>query len=30
VLKEVLGSDDGKIGSLKGAGAFSIPPKKAA
>jgi formyl-CoA transferase len=30
VLKEVLGYDDAKIGSLKGAGAFSVPPKKAA
>jgi len=30
VLKEVLGYDAGKIESLKGAGAFSAPPKKAA
>jgi formyl-CoA transferase len=30
VLKEVLGYDDSKINSLKNAGAFSIPPKKAA
>ena len=30
VLKEVLGYDDGKVASLKSAGAFSTPPKKAA
>jgi len=30
VLKEVLGYDDSKIKNLKGAGAFSVPPKKAA
>jgi formyl-CoA transferase len=30
VLKEVLKYDEGKIGSLKTAGAFSLPPKKAA
>jgi len=30
VLKEVLDYDEGKIASLKGAGAFSVPPKKAA
>jgi formyl-CoA transferase len=30
VLKEVLGYDDAKISSLKNAGAFSVPPKKAA
>jgi formyl-CoA transferase len=30
VLKEVLKYDDGKISSLKTAGAFSLPPKKAA
>jgi formyl-CoA transferase len=30
VLKEVLAYDDSKIGALKGAGAFSAPPKKAA
>jgi len=30
VLREVLGYDDAKIGSLKKAGAFSAPPKKAA
>ena len=28
VLKEVLGYDDAKIDALKGAGAFSAPPKK--
>jgi formyl-CoA transferase len=30
VLKEVLGYDDAKLSSLKSAGAFSVPPKKAA
>lgn len=30
VLKQVLGYDDAKIASLKSAGAFSAPPKKAA
>jgi formyl-CoA transferase len=30
VLKEVLDYDDSKIKNLKGAGAFSVPPKKAA
>src|ERR687895_958915 len=30
ILKEVLGYEDSKINSLKAAGAFSIPPKKAA
>jgi len=30
ILKEVLSYDDGKIGSLKSAGAFNLPPKKAA
>jgi formyl-CoA transferase len=30
VLKEVLGYSEEKISQLKGAGAFSIPPKKAA
>jgi formyl-CoA transferase len=30
VLKEVLGYDDPRIASLKAAGAFSAPPKKAA
>ena len=30
ILKEVLRYDDGKINSLKSAGAFSLPPKKAA
>jgi formyl-CoA transferase len=30
VLKEVLGYDAGKIDGLKKAGAFSVPPKKAA
>jgi formyl-CoA transferase len=30
VLREVLGYDDAKISSLKAAGAFSAPPKKAA
>jgi formyl-CoA transferase len=30
VLKEVLGYDEAKIGNLKQAGAFSVPPKKAA
>ena len=30
VLKEVLGYDDAKIRNLKQAGAFSVPPKKAA
>jgi len=30
ILKEVLGYDEAKISSLKSAGAFSLPPKKAA
>jgi len=30
VLKTVLGYDDARIGALKGAGAFSVPPKRAA
>ena len=30
ILKEVLGYDEAKINSLKAAGAFSVPPKKAA
>jgi formyl-CoA transferase len=30
ILKEVLGYDDAKIKNLRGAGAFSVPPKKAA
>jgi formyl-CoA transferase len=30
ILKEVLGYEDAKINSLKAAGAFSVPPKKAA
>jgi formyl-CoA transferase len=30
VLREVLGYDEGKVKSLRTAGAFSIPPKKAA
>jgi formyl-CoA transferase len=30
VLKQVLGYDEAKIGSLKQAGALSAPPKKAA
>jgi formyl-CoA transferase len=30
VLKDVLGFDDAKVASLKAAGAFSLPPKKAA
>jgi formyl-CoA transferase len=30
VLKEVLGYSDEKVAQLKGAGAFSVPPKKAA
>jgi formyl-CoA transferase len=30
ILKEVLGYDEAKVGALKGAGAFSAPPKKAA
>src|SRR5438046_3407615 len=30
ILKDVLGYDDGKIKNLRGAGAFSAPPKKAA
>jgi formyl-CoA transferase len=30
VLKEVLGYDEAKVASLKGAGAFSAPPKKVA
>ena len=30
ILREVLGYDQNKIGSLKSAGALSAPPKKAA
>ena len=30
VLREVLGYDEAKIKNLRGAGAFSVPPKKAA
>jgi formyl-CoA transferase len=30
VLKQVLGYDEAKVASLKTAGAFSVPPKKAA
>jgi formyl-CoA transferase len=30
ILKEVLGYEDSKISALKAAGAFSVPPKKAA
>jgi len=30
LLKQVLGYDDAKVGSLKQAGALSSPPKKAA
>jgi formyl-CoA transferase len=30
ILKEVLKYDEGRITSLKGGGAFSLPPKKAA
>jgi formyl-CoA transferase len=30
ILKEVLGYDEARIKSLKSAGAFSVPPKKAA
>jgi formyl-CoA transferase len=30
ILKEVLGYDEARLASLKGAGAFSVPPKKAA
>jgi len=30
ILKQVLGYEDSKINSLKTAGAFSLPPKKAA
>jgi formyl-CoA transferase len=30
ILQEVLGYDDGRIKALRGAGAFSVPPKKAA
>ena len=30
ILRQVLGYDEGKVASLKQAGAFSIPPKKAA
>ncbi|HEX6528994.1 MAG TPA: formyl-CoA transferase, partial [Burkholderiales bacterium] len=30
ILKEVLGYDEARIQNLKGAGAFSVPPKKAA
>jgi hypothetical protein len=29
-LREVLGYSEEQIGQLKGAGAFSLPPKKAA
>lgn len=30
ILKDVLGYEEGKINALKSAGAFSVPPKKAA
>jgi len=30
VLKEVLHYDEAKLAALKGAGAFSVPPKKTA
>jgi formyl-CoA transferase len=30
ILREVLGYDDARINNLRGAGAFSVPPKKAA
>jgi len=30
ILKDVLGYSDEQVGKLKGAGAFSVPPKKAA
>ena len=30
VLKDVLGYDDARVQQLKGAGAFSAPPKKVA
>jgi len=30
ILREVLSYDDAKINNLRGAGAFSVPPKKAA
>jgi len=30
VLKDVLGYDDAQVSALKSAGAFSVPPKKAA
>src|SRR5919205_4458623 len=30
IMREVLGYDEAKIKNLKGAGAFSVPPKKAA
>jgi formyl-CoA transferase len=30
VLKEVLGYEDAQIKALRNAGAFSVPPKKAA
>jgi formyl-CoA transferase len=30
VLRSVLGYDDARINGLKSAGAFSVPPKKAA
>jgi formyl-CoA transferase len=29
VLKSVLGYDEAKVAAFKGAGAFSVPPKKA-
>ena len=29
VLRDVLGYNEGRIGQLRGAGAFSAPPKKA-
>ena len=28
VLREVLGYDEAKLGAMKAAGAFSLPPKK--
>ena len=30
ILREVLGYTDDKVASMKGAGAFSLPPKKPA
>jgi crotonobetainyl-CoA:carnitine CoA-transferase CaiB-like acyl-CoA transferase len=30
ILREVLGYEQSKINNLRGAGAFSVPPKKAA